>query len=93
VRQRAAWSLSNVISALCEHDTGGTRVLAADLQGYAVATCATVRKSLNDNDKVLLLFEVYCSCASLEYFYDTFFFLAGTIFRHPLHWNARSTRS
>ena len=56
MRQRAAWSLSNVISALCEHDDKDGVAPAVALQGLAVATCATVRKCLNDNDKVCMLF-------------------------------------
>ena len=55
VRQRAAWSLSNVISALCEHDAEGSHSPAVALQEFAVVTCATVRKCLNDNDKVLFV--------------------------------------
>jgi hypothetical protein len=52
VRQRAAWSLSNIISALCEHDAQELEAPAFALQDLAVATCAAVRKCLNDNDKV-----------------------------------------
>ena len=62
MRQRAAWSLSNVISALCEHDDKDGVAPAVALQGLAVATCATVRKCLNDNDKVpvFLYFQHLC---------------------------------
>jgi hypothetical protein len=51
--------LSNVISALCDHDAEGTEAPAAALQEFAVATCATVRKCLNDNDKVILIITPY----------------------------------
>lgn len=66
MRQRAAWSLSNVISAMCEHDDKDGVAPAVALQGLAVATCATVRKCLNDNDKVCRFFCIFdicvCSC-------------------------------
>ncbi len=70
MRQRAAWSLSNVISALCDHDAEGNEAPAASLQEFAVATCATVRKSLNDNDKVtLIILHVTCYHIAPELFF------------------------
>ena len=53
MRQRAAWSLSNVISSLCEYDVEGVESPAVSLQCLAGAVCITVRKCLNDNDKVI----------------------------------------
>ncbi len=54
MRQRAAWSLSNVISSLCEYDAEVAEAPAVALQCLAASTCATVRKCLNDNDKVFV---------------------------------------
>jgi len=82
VRQRAAWSLSNVISALCEHDDKDGVAPAVALQGLAVATCATVRKCLNDNDKVpvFLYFQHLC----LQ-FYIRFTSLHSHLYIHFFH--------
>ena len=48
MRQRAAWSLSNVISSLCEYDAEVAEAPAVALQCLAASTCATVRKRRSD---------------------------------------------
>ena len=96
VRQRAAWSLSNIISALCEYvarDGEEADAPAVALQGLAQATCATVRKCLNDNDKVCGVLICDHRCHVNIVFLTLLLLDTGSFVWYPLRWYARSARS